>query len=252
MSDVGPPPNATEIMERVDEALHGLELEPHETSEILGFANREVPHLQTPETSYFILGSYRDPFIRRLRIVQNELDKRFGSYPFLMGDLQELDIDRIPTFRIRFNLLGAYADHIVAVYEQDAGGEITELGKISATPYFNKSYVLPRDYVWMTERKIDTSEDVFAAAMGIYFNEDLDPEAVDDELESLVKAAQNNDIDVTKDAVLDRIEERDNEEEEVVSYSWVHLNEFRLFELHEQCFPWTTSADLREIVPKLP
>lgn len=138
MGDPGPPPNANEIMEQIDEALQGLELEPHESSEILAFVNREVPHLQTPETAYFVLGSYREPFVRRVRIVQNELDKRLGTYPFLMGDLREIDIERLPTFRIRFSLLAAYADYIVAVYEQDAGGEITELGKISPTPFLRR------------------------------------------------------------------------------------------------------------------
>jgi len=138
MTDLGPPENAAEIMDQVDETLQGLELEPHESSEILGFANREIPHLQTPETSYFVLGSYRDPFIRRLRMVQNELDKRFGTYPFLMGDLREIDSDRLPTFRIRFHLLAAYTDHIVAVYEQDAGGEVTELRKDQFDAVFRK------------------------------------------------------------------------------------------------------------------
>lgn len=252
MSEPGPPPNAAEIMEQVDDTLHGLELEPHETSEILGFATREVPHLQTPETSYFVLGSYRDPFIRRLRVIQNELDKRFGTYPFLMGDLRGLDIDRIPTFRIRFALLAAYVDYIVAVYEQDAGGEITELGKISSTPYFDKSYVLPRDYGWMTDRKLGTREDVFAAAVNIYFNDDLNSKAADEELNALVTAAYQSGIDVTKETILDRIENRKDAAEEAVSYSWVHLNEFRLFELHDQCFPWATPEDLREIVTELP
>lgn len=58
MADPQVPPNAGEIEDAVDEALHGLELEPHETAEILGFANEELSRLQTPETSYFVLGSY--------------------------------------------------------------------------------------------------------------------------------------------------------------------------------------------------
>lgn len=252
MSEPGPPPTPAKIMEQIDDALQGVELEPHETSEILGFANREIPHLQAPETSYFVLGSYREPFVRRLRVVQNELDKRFGTYPFLIGDLPELDIDRVPTFRIRFNLLAAYTDRIVAVYEQDAGGEITELGKISTTPYFDKSTVLPRDYAWMTDRKIDTREDIFAAAVNIYFNDDIGSNAVEEEIESLVAAACRNGVDVTEEDVLDRIEEREDADLDVVSYSWVHLNEFRLFELHGRCFPWTTPADLREAVTEIP
>uniref|UniRef100_A0A8A2VLK9 Uncharacterized protein n=2 Tax=Haloterrigena alkaliphila TaxID=2816475 RepID=A0A8A2VLK9_9EURY len=239
-------------MERVDEALQGLELEPHESSEILGFANQEIPHLQTPETSYFVLGSYRDPFIRRLRIVENELDKRLGSYPFLMGDLRETDIDRLPTFRLRFHLLAAYADYIVAVYEQDAGGEVTELGKIRSTPYFEKSVVLPRDYTWMTDRKLETRADVFAAAVNIYFNGDLDSEAVENELDALVTRASGNGVDISVDELTERITEREEAERAAVSYSWVHLNEFRLFELHGRCFPWSEPDELRAVVDHVP
>jgi len=251
MTDPGPPPNAAEIMESVNDALQGLEVESHETAEILGFANREIPHLHTPEDSYFVLGSYRDPYLRRLRIVQNELDKRLGTYPFLMADLPELDIDRLPVFRIRFTLLAAHADTIVAVYEQDAGGEVTELGKISATPYFDKSYVLPRDYAWMTERNLDTEGDVVAAAATIYFNDDLDDETIEEELDSLVTAANRNDVGLTTPAVVDRLADRADGEHAPVSYSWVHLNEFRLFELHDRCFAWSSPDDLRDAVDEV-
>lgn len=251
MGDPEPPPNAADIMESVNEALQGLELEPHETAEILGFANRELPHLRTPEDSYFILGSYRDPYLRRLRIVQNELDKRFGTYPFLMADLTEIDIDRLPVFRIRFYLLAAHADTIVGIYEQDAGGEITELGKISSTPYFDKSFVLPRDYAWMTERKLETEADVLAAAATIHFNDELDKEETEAEFDSLLIAARKNDISLTKPDLIDHLEGRDDAGDAPVSYSWVHINEFRLFELHDRCFAWASTDDLREVIGEL-
>jgi hypothetical protein len=252
MTDPGPDPNASEIMAAVDEALQGLELEPGETAEILGFANDEIPHLLTPEPSYFILGSYRNPYIQRLRIVQNELNKRHRTYPFLMGDLREIDSDRLPTFRIRFYLLAVYSDFVVAVFEQDAGGEATELGKISGTPFFDDSYVLPRDYSWMTERRLDSLEDVFAAAAAIHFNEELDSDAVDDELGALVASAQKAGVDVTRDKVDAHLDKWAGDDGESVSYSWVHLNEFRLFELHDRCFPWSTADDLRSVVDELP
>lgn len=252
MSDPGPPPNAGEIMDHVDEALQGLELEPHESSEILAFANRELPNLQTPETSYFLLGSYRDPYIRRVRIVQNELDRRLGTYPFLMGDLPEIDVDRLPTFRVQFALLAAYADYVVAVYEQDAGGEVTELGKISETPYFEDSYVLPRDYAWMTDGELETMGGLLAAAANVYFNDDLSDDEVEAEVDALVANARDNGVELSTEDVLGRIEGREDARDDAVSYSWVHLNEFRLFELHGRCLPWSTTEDLREVVDELP
>lgn len=252
MSPPGPPANAAEVMANVDEALQGVDVEPNEASEILGFANRELPYLQTPDTSYLVLGSYREPFHRRLRVVQNELDKRLGTYPFLVGDLEEIDLDRLPTFRIRFYLLAAYADYVVAVYEQDAGGEVTELGKISETPYFEKSHVLPRDYAWMTDRKLDTRGAALAAAVNVYFNDDLDAESVADELETIAAKAHRNGVDVTREELVERIEDREESETEVTSYSWVHVNEFRLFELHGRCYPWSDPDELRAAVAEVP
>jgi len=244
------PPNADEIETAVDEALHGLELEPDETAEILGFANDELSHLQTPETSYFVLGSYRDPYIRRLRTVENELNKRLSAYAFVMGDLREIGLDRLPEFRIRFHLLAAYADFVVGVYEQDAGGEVTELGKISETPYFDKSYALPRDYCWMTGENFDGKPDVVATAMDVYHNDDLDDDETDERLESLAAEAREHGIDVSREELVDAVHERTNDD--VTSYSWVHLNEFRLFELHDRCRPWVEESELRDAVEAVP
>lgn len=39
---------------------------------------------------------------------------------------------------------------------------------------------------------------------------------------------------------------------EPATYSWVHLNKFRKFELHNRCFPWTTEEELRTVVGDLP
>ncbi|WP_135827438.1 hypothetical protein [Halorussus halobius] len=250
MADPAIPPNADEIEAAVDEALHGLELEPDETAEILGFANDELPHLQTPETCYFVLGSYRDPYVRRLRTVENELNRRLSAYAFVMGDLREIGLDRLPEFRIRFHLLAAYADFVVGVYEQDAGGEVTELGKISETPYFDKSYALPRDYCWMTGENFDGKPDVVAAAMDIYHSDDLDDDETDERLESLITDAQENGIDVSKGELVDAVRER--ADDDVASYSWVHLNEFRLFELHDRCRPWVEESELRDAVGVVP
>lgn len=249
MADTAISPNADEIEAAVDEALQGLELEPHETAAILGFANEELPHLQTPETSYFVLGSYRDPYIRRLRTVESELNKRLSAYAFVMGDLREIGLDRLPEFRIRFHLLASYADYVVGVYEQDAGGEVTELGKISETPYFNRSYVLPRDYRWMTGDNFDDKADIVAAAMAIHYDDDLTDDESGSKLESLSVEAREAGIEISTDELVDAVQGR---EDNVVSYSWVHLNEFRLFELHDRCRPWVTEPELRDAVDIVP
>lgn len=252
MPGPSPSPDPGEIMDHVDQALQGLELEPEEATEILNFANREVPHLQTPATSYLVLGSYRDSYERRLRIVQNELGKRIRTYPFLLGDLPEIDVKRLPTFRIRFYLIAAYCDHIVAIFEQDAGGEVTELGLLSSTPFFKYTHALPRDYAWMTGNMLETREDVMAAAVNICFSDELDAEEIEDELISLAEEANKAGIDIEVDEIRENIEDREATEQEPVTYSWVQLNEFRLFELHGRCLAWTVPDDLRKLVDEVP
>jgi hypothetical protein len=44
------------------------------------------------------------------------------------------------------------------------------------------------------------------------------------------------------------IDDRVADGEEPATYSWVHLNKFRKFELHDRCFPWTTEDELRTAV----
>ncbi|KZN25140.1 hypothetical protein A4G99_01010 [Haladaptatus sp. R4] len=252
MDEVSIPPNANEIEAAVDEAVHGLELDPHEAARIFGFINEELPYLQTPETTYFVLGSYWEPYIRRLRIVENELNKRIGAYAFVMGDVREIGLDRLPEFRIRFHLLATYADALVGVYEQDAGGEMTELGKISETPYFEKSHALPRDYSWMSGERIADERDVVAAGVAIYENDELSDDETGRELTSLLETAHKNGIEVEREELEHTIQKRLEDGTDPANYSWVHINEFRLFELHDRCYPWIDEGDLRDCVKNVP
>lgn len=252
MSDPTSPPDAADIMTLVHEAVGGVELEPAEKREIWRFAQHELPYLWSQRTSYFILGSYRDPYIRRLRTVQNELAKQLGAYPFIMGDLAELSVDRLNAFDIMFSLLATYSDYIVGIFEKESGGESPELGKIDDTPYFNKSYVFPRDYVWFTDTNLDSKHHVVQAAIEIVFTDDLTDQEKQTKIASLVDRAQNHDIDLTEQDIWDTVTEREEENSGPAMYSWVHLNKFRKFELHNRCFPWKTEEELRTAVTKLP
>lgn len=252
MSNPRPPPDAAEIMAVVDEAVGGLELEPAETREIWRFTRRELPYLWSQRTSYFIIGSYRDPYIRRLRAVQNELTKQLGAYPFVMGDLLELPTDRLNTFDVMFSLLATYSDYIVGIFEKESGGEGPELGEIAEPPYFDKSYVFPRDYAWATEANVESKRHVVQAALEIAFTDGLTEREAQSAIDSLLDRARETGIDVAEDEIRDVLEERAAEGVEPVTYSWVHLNKFRKFELHGRCFPWTTEEGLRTAVDSLP
>lgn len=238
-------------MALVSEAVGGLELEPGEKREVWRFVQRELPYLWSQRTSYFIVGSYRDPYIRRLRAVQNELAKRLGAYPFVMGDLVELPADRLNAFDIMFTLLATYSDYIVGVFEKESGGEAPELGEIDDSPYFEKSYVFPRDYVWGTDT-IDSEHHVIRAAIEIAFTDELTDGEKRTEIASLVDRARSSDVDLTEQSVWETIDEREAEGREPATYSWVHRNKFRKFELHDRCFPWTTEGELRDAVAELP
>src|SRR5699024_4465726 len=135
--------------------------------------------------------SYRDPYLRRLRIVQHELNRRVGAYPFVLGDLEEISADRLPTFEVMFALLATYTDYIVGIYEKDSGGEAPELGEIDDVPYFEKSHVFPRDYTWFGESNLDSRTQVLDAALTIQFNDDLDQTEKHEELAALVRRAQD-------------------------------------------------------------
>lgn len=252
MSDPSPPPDAADIMTIVHQAVGGLELEPAEKREIWRFAQRELPYLRSQRTSYFILGSYRDPYIRRLRAVQNELTKQLGAYPFILGDLPELPADRLNAFDIMFAVLATYSDYIVGVFEKESGGEAPELGEIDDPPYFEKSHVFPRDYTWVADTNLESEYHVIQAAIEISFTDDLTEDEKRKEIVSLVDRAQSNQIDITEQDIWDAIKDRETEDSEPATYSWVHRNKFRKFELHDRCFPWTTEQELRAAVAELP
>lgn len=250
MSAPSVPPNSGEIMEAVQQALRGLDIGSREAVRILSWANSETPAIyDRHQTAYLVLGSYRDPYLRRVRAVSDRLNRRYGTYAFLIGDLSDLDLPRLPAFRVKFHITATLSDYIAAVFEQDAGGEINELGKLGETEYFEKAHALPRAYRWETERHLSDERDVLAAAAQIMAATDTDDERKSKELDELAERATRAGIDMTAAEMTTTFEEADFE---VPSYSWVQLNDFRLFELHERCYPWTTETELLEATDDLP
>ena len=250
MSGPSVPPNSRQIMEAVQQALRGLNIGSTEAVQILSWANSETPAIYDREqTAYLVLGSYRDPYLRRVRAVSDRLNRRYGTYAFLIGDLSDIDLPRLPEFRVKFHITATLCDYVAAVFEQDAGGEINELGKLGETEYFEKAYALPRAYQWETADHLTDERDVITAAAQIIAATDIDTETKTAELEALVERAEQAGIDTSVDAVTTELEEHDIE---VPSYSWVHLNDFRLFELHRRCYPWTTEDELLDATDNLP
>jgi hypothetical protein len=169
-----------------------------------------------------------------------------------MDDLLELPTERLNTFDIMFSLLATYSDYVVGVFEKESGGEAPELGEIDDPPYFDKSYVFPRDYAWVTDANLESKQHVIQAPLEIAFADDLPEDEAQSKVDSLVDRAQDSGLDIDEQEVWDVIDDRVAEEAEPATYSWVHLNKFRKFELHGQCFPWTTEEELRTAVDELP
>lgn len=251
MADQSQSQNTGQIAAALDRALGDAELDPEESAEILGYANRELSSLQTPETTYFVLGSYRDPYIRRLRTVADELNSRIGAYAYVLGDLPQMNLSRLPEFELRFHVVASYADTIVGVYEQDAGGEITELGKVSDPPYFDRTHVLPRDYFWTDDREIETRAELLAAVVATYSDDDLTDADRDERVSGLVDAAAENGVETVRSEIDADANER-LDSGDLPAYSWVHRNEFRLFDLVGRCHPWVREPSLRNRVDEIP
>jgi len=250
MSGPSVPPNSGKIMEAVQQALRGHEVRSTEAVRILTWANSETPAIyDRNRTAYLVLGSYRDPYLRRVRAVSDRLNRRYGTCAFLVGDLSDIDLPRLPEFRVKFHITATLSDYVAAVFEQDAGGEINELGKLGETEYFEKAYALPRAYQWETEDHLSDERDVIAAGAQLVAATDIDDERKSAELDALVERANQAEIDISVDEVRSTLEE---DGFEVPSYSWVHLNDFRLFELHGRCYPWTTEEELLEATDELP
>lgn len=244
------PPNAGKIMAAVQRALRGLDVGSTETTRILSWAISETPAIyDRDQTVYLVLGSYRDPYLRRVRAVSDRLNRRYGTYAFLIGDLADIDIPRLPEFRVKFHITATLSDYVAAVFEQDAGGEINELGKLGETEYFEKAYVFPRAYHWETEANLTDRRAVLAAGAQLMAAANIEAETKFADLDALVDRANQAGVDITLDALRSELKEQ---EIETSSYSWVHLNDFRLFELHGRCYPWTTKEELLDATGELP
>lgn len=244
MQDASVPDAAPEIYRAVASALHGQSLSPDAWVEIAGFVRREASDLlATGRTSYLVLGSYRSPYERMLRIVQHELDRPVDAHAVVLGDMETPDTDDAVTFRVKFHVAAGAADWLVGVYEKESGGESPELGKLSEL-FDKKTYVLPRDHR-VTLSNVTSRADVLAAATAIYLG-DEPAEAKATLLRKLLERARERDVALTEGELVEFLTEREADSYDLPGYSWVHESEFEFFEEQGRCLPWTTEDGLRE------
>jgi len=141
-----------ELAEKADEYLHDASLTPKEY-EALKKGIAELTPIFSAETAYFVLGSYGHPEIRRLQLVKDRLNRKPGTYAFLMVDIRS---EWTNTY-LKFRLLADYADVLIGVAEHSQGGFLVEQGYFTALEeYFTKTYVFKRDYETLDLEQIDT------------------------------------------------------------------------------------------------
>lgn len=254
MSDLSRQERWRRIHRAIDRALQGETIPQPEHAEVAQFITDAVPAFtQAGLTTYLVFGSYRGEHEVRLRAMQYELSKPANAEATLIGDTRDPETTIIPSFLIKFHVLGEFADYLVGVYEKEDGGESPELGLLDRHSYFDKTWMFPRDYHGLTRDALKVKDDVIAAAIHIYFAPEESNEKKKRELEALLSEAQNADIDIVEEELVEilRMRKRDGLDK-AAQYSWVHLNIFRLYELHERCFPWFSEAELRSRSTEVP
>ena len=254
------PRNSSAIYRAVNRIFEGISSPPQgDYHEVVRYMNEELPRFEQADSSYLILGSYRSAYGQRLREFANCLNMPTNAESIVLGDTINLHTAVVPEFDIKINLLGEAADYIAGVYEKESGGESPELGVVRAL-FVNKTFVFPRDYTGLTRDSLETREDVIRAALAVYYaefdhidSEQRIAEKKKEELASLLTAAQEEGIEITERELTDLIKERQSDiDEPPAEYSWVHLSFFKRFEAMDQCHPWTTMAELRELTDEMP
>jgi hypothetical protein len=131
------PVTVDELAEKADEYLHGASLTPPEY-EALKRSVAELTPIFSAANSYFVLGGYGTPEIRRLQVVKDRLNRQPDAYSFLMVDIRA---EWTNTY-LKFRLLADYTDIIVGVAEHAQGGFLVEQGYFTALEeYFGKTHV---------------------------------------------------------------------------------------------------------------
>ena len=150
------PVTVDELAEKTDEYLHEATLTPEEY-EALKQSVAELTPIFSAENSYFVLGSYGKPEIRRLQVVKDRINRQPDAYAFLMVDIRS---EWTNTY-LKFRLLADYTDIIVGVAEHAQGDFLVEQGYFTALEeYFTKTHVFNREYNTVDVDDIDTNVDV--------------------------------------------------------------------------------------------
>jgi len=257
-------PNVPEHSAAIDNALSHLlgdtDVPDTDYYTIASYINREIDGVmhQSSATSYLLLGSYRSPYMRRLRAAQHELtNRRTDSVAVVLGDTTSLDLDGdIPEFLIEFHLLASTANYIALVLEKGSGGENDELGKIT-TLYDQKSHLFPRDYAGRDPDPTESESAVKRVAIAIYTDDSRTDDEKEHALRELASAAADAGMDISETDIRHLLQARESmapegEPTPPARYPWPQLSDFQRFDSTNDCYPWFTPREFRAEIQLLP
>ena len=131
-----------EILTSAKEELDQEEISLEDNEEIL-HALSELRPIYGNDRSYFVLGNYDREPIRRLNLVVDRLNRRPDAYAFRMVDIKGEWDNSIQ----KFCLISDLVTYLVGIAETDPSDFLVEQGLLVGTvEYFEKSYVLKREY----------------------------------------------------------------------------------------------------------
>lgn len=142
------PETSDDLAEKViDRVLPSDEnLSAAESFELMTYPGLIGPNPYGPQTAYFVLGSYEEPFKYRLDGVTDRLNKsRPSGYAFIQATQPDLNLpDRLAPIKLKFYMLAFASDHLVLVLEHNAGGDLPELDRLTSPDLIEKAHVFAR------------------------------------------------------------------------------------------------------------
>lgn len=255
------PENATEVFDYLmDDLLSGIELHPSERQEMMAYMNERHSSLYGPFTTYFVLGSYDQPFKWRLETAADQLNNRMETYAYLLApqpdpnigtdDLVSGDDPDFPELKLKYYIHALYADHIVLIVEHNYGGDLTELGRNNLRTFFDRTRLLPRGWKTTPPDNIEDTEDVRVLTFQAVYD-CPNTSVLKDRLDEIADIAAAAGLPVT-DADLENEIKREFGDLTTIRYSGVVSDEFVHYNRADQCDPWLIESQLRANVKGLP
>lgn len=244
------PENTDELTEFIlNDVLSGLELDPVDSEQLLSYMRERHEHLFGPHSTYFVLGSYESPFKYRLDQALDVLNHRHNAYAYLLATQPGLEVsDDIPALKVKFFLHALYADAIPLILEHDTGGAVAELGRVERPVLLDRTYLFVRAQTehYDDDSLLRTRDAIRARAIELAYHAD----DLDEELAALAERAHDHGVNISKEELASYLASelggRTPSYSGVLTDSLVHLDSLN------QCFSWTTTAELEDQLSNVP